>query len=67
MPTKQKERGLLLRRARRILDVTQERLAARVGVSQAQIARFEAGTATPTPGQAKRLAKALHIAMEVLR
>lgn len=51
--------GLRLRNLRGNKKMTQEKLEERSGVSQATISKIESGSRMVTPGEAKKLAKAL--------
>lgn len=48
----------LLRRLRRVADLSQAELAARAGVAQSVVARYESGRQVPTIGALERLAAA---------
>jgi transcriptional regulator with XRE-family HTH domain len=51
---------------RKIVGLSQEKLAEMVGVDRATVMRWETGEFTPQPGQRPLLAKALHVSVEEL-
>jgi transcriptional regulator with XRE-family HTH domain len=53
--------GRLVRRRRRELELTQERLASTLGISQAAISSWEHGTSTPTAQALLGLLRALEL------
>ncbi len=46
--------------------LTQAELAARIGVDRITIARYEAGTRSPSPGVAERIAEVLGWSLETM-
>lgn len=58
--------GLLIRRYRRFADVTQEELAAQLGVSTAAVTGWERGVRTPSPDMIDQLVRVLSIPPEEL-
>lgn len=54
--------GARIRRARRAADLTQDALAARVGVSHSTVARWEAGSREPGRAQVRAVARATGVA-----
>ncbi len=59
--------GLSLRRAWRILELTQAEVAARLGISQPALSQLESPRARPRRATLLRLAKALGVRVEQLR
>lgn len=58
--------GQKIRRQRRALFLTQEDLAARLGVKQSNVSRWESDERTPALRHRAALAEALHIAPHIL-
>lgn len=58
--------GANLRRAREARGITQQILAAKVGISQSVVAQYELGTKSPSVVTAEAIARALGIQIEVL-
>jgi transcriptional regulator with XRE-family HTH domain len=55
-----------IRQLRQAAGLTQAELAHRVGVQTSQVSRWERGTAEPSARHARRLARALGVAVEAL-
>ena len=62
MGTKRLVRADKIRKARRALDITQVKMAARLGVSQQQLSRIEAGECELKKGDIKKIARILELA-----
>ncbi len=64
--SEKKEFGAIVRAKRMELDLTQQELAERSGITQAHISRIESGEYNSSVVTVCRLAKALHIPVESL-
>lgn len=60
----QRAMGKRIRRARRMLDLTQEQLAEMAGVSTSFVGHIERGTRIPSAETLYKLCRVLEIAME---
>lgn len=65
-PDQQSPLGQRIARQRRALFLTQEALAARLGVTQSAVARWETGASVPALRHRRQLAEALLIAPSLL-
>lgn len=57
---KQPEIGILVRRLRQEMELTQEKLAAKLGVTFPTLNRWENGRATPSPLAMEKIEELLH-------